>query len=187
MTKYVWTDQYIAFRILRIFTSSYVGLDIKIRVSSQSIHLCLLLIRDCGDMNTPLGRNGLIGLAVGASAAFGFIAFIIYREMKSRRAQRMMLPPRPASQLFDVTDGAARLRDTHDAQGGFSLSHHPSHRFWKIRLRLCTSNANLKCVVTPPRWPCLAHAHTHRRLILLLGFIECDWDVKIHFKHISKY
>lgn len=80
-------------------------------------------------MNTSLGKNGLIGLAVGASAAFGFIAFIIYREMKSRKAQRMMLPPRPASQLFDVTDGAALLRDTHDVQGGFLLSPHPGHRF----------------------------------------------------------
>lgn len=70
-------------------------------------------------MNTSLGRNGLIGLAVGASAAFGFIAFIIYREMKSRKAQRMMLQPRPASQLLAVTDGVALLRDTHDVKGCF--------------------------------------------------------------------
>lgn len=96
-------------------------------------------------MNTSLGRNGLIGLAVGASAAFGFIAFIIYREMKSRKAQRMTLQPRPASRLLDVTDGVALLRDTHDAQGGISLSHYPR----KKRVRLCVSNANLSCVVTP--------------------------------------
>lgn len=105
----------------------------------------MLLIREFGDMNTSLGRNGLIGLAVGASAAFGFIAFIIYREMKSRKAQRMTLQPRPASHLLDVTDGVALLRDTHDAQGGFSLSHHPR----KKRVRLCVSNANLSYVVTP--------------------------------------
>lgn len=80
-------------------------------------------------MNTWLGRNGLIGLAVGASAAFGFIAFIIYREKKSRKTQRMMLQPRPASQPFDLTDGAALLRDTHDAQGRFLLSHYLIHRF----------------------------------------------------------
>lgn len=138
MTEYVWTDQY---RIPRIFTSSYVGLDIKINLQPIN-HLCLLLIRDCGDMNSSLGRNGLIGLAVGASAAFGFIAFIIYREMKSRKAQRIMLQPRPASQLFDMTDRAALLRDTHDGQGEFSLSHHPSYCLWKIRVPLCMSDAN---------------------------------------------
>lgn len=80
-------------------------------------------------MNTWLGRNGLIGLAVGASAAFGFIAFIIYREKKSRKTQRMMLQPRLASQQFDLTDGATLLRDTHDVQGRFLLSHHLIHRF----------------------------------------------------------
>lgn len=73
-------------------------------------------------MNTSVGRNGLIGLAVGASAAFGFIAFIIYREMKSRKAQRMVLQPRAAPQLLD----AALLRDVHDAQGAFLLSRQPS-------------------------------------------------------------
>lgn len=80
-------------------------------------------------MNTWLGRNGLIGLAVGASAAFGFIAFIIYREKKSRKTQRMMLQPRPASQQFDLTDGATLLRDTHDAQGRFLPPHELIHRF----------------------------------------------------------
>lgn len=70
-------------------------------------------------MNTSIGRNGLIGLAVGASAAFGFLAFIIYREVKGRKAPRLMLRPRPASQRLDLTDGAAPLRDTRDAQGGF--------------------------------------------------------------------
>ncbi|XP_011616768.1 regulator of microtubule dynamics protein 3 [Takifugu rubripes] len=67
-------------------------------------------------MNTWLGRNGLIGLAVGASAAFGFIAYIIYREKKSRKMQKMILQPPAAPQAFDLTDGATLLRDTHDAQ-----------------------------------------------------------------------
>uniref|UniRef100_H3DPD9 Regulator of microtubule dynamics protein 3 n=1 Tax=Tetraodon nigroviridis TaxID=99883 RepID=H3DPD9_TETNG len=67
-------------------------------------------------MNSSLGRNGLIGLAVGASAAFGFIAFVIYREVKGRKARRMVLQARPSSQRFDVTDGAALLRDPRDAQ-----------------------------------------------------------------------
>ncbi|KAJ0061321.1 hypothetical protein NL108_014840, partial [Boleophthalmus pectinirostris] len=35
-------------------------------------------------MNPSLGRNGLIGLIVGATAGLGVIAFIIYREMRRR-------------------------------------------------------------------------------------------------------
>lgn len=38
--RILWADQYRAFRILRIFTSSYVGLDVKIRVYSQFICVC---------------------------------------------------------------------------------------------------------------------------------------------------
>lgn len=70
-------------------------------------------------MNTPLGRNGLIGLAVGATAGLGLIAIIIYREIRRRESQRMALEARPAPQLFDVEDRAALLLDTHDAQGRF--------------------------------------------------------------------
>lgn len=72
-------------------------------------------------MNTPLGRNGLIGLAVGATAGGGLIAFIIYREIRRRKSHRMVLEARPAPRLFDAADGAALLRETHDAQGGFTL------------------------------------------------------------------
>uniref|UniRef100_A0A8D3B6I7 Regulator of microtubule dynamics protein 3 n=1 Tax=Scophthalmus maximus TaxID=52904 RepID=A0A8D3B6I7_SCOMX len=39
-------------------------------------------------MNTPLGRSGLVGLAVGATAGVGLIAFIVYRELIKRRWQR---------------------------------------------------------------------------------------------------
>ncbi|XP_039980629.1 regulator of microtubule dynamics protein 3 isoform X2 [Xiphias gladius] len=67
-------------------------------------------------MNTPLGRNGLIGLAVGATAGLSLIAFIIYREISKRRSQRLVLGARPAPRLFDSADGAALLRETLDTQ-----------------------------------------------------------------------
>ncbi|XP_040921134.1 regulator of microtubule dynamics protein 3 [Toxotes jaculatrix] len=67
-------------------------------------------------MNTPLSRNGLIGLAVGATAGLGLIAFIIYKEISRRRSQRLVLEARPAPRLFDRTDGAALLLETLDAQ-----------------------------------------------------------------------
>ncbi|XP_044025592.1 regulator of microtubule dynamics protein 3 isoform X2 [Siniperca chuatsi] len=67
-------------------------------------------------MNTPLGRNGLIGLAVGATAGLGLIAFLIYREISRRKPQRVVLEAQPAPRLFDGADGAALLRETLDAQ-----------------------------------------------------------------------
>uniref|UniRef100_A0A3B4ZYI5 Regulator of microtubule dynamics protein 3 n=1 Tax=Stegastes partitus TaxID=144197 RepID=A0A3B4ZYI5_9TELE len=42
------------------------------------------------------GRNGLIGLAVGATAGLGLIAFIIYKEMSRRRSQKLVMEARPA-------------------------------------------------------------------------------------------
>lgn len=68
----------------------------------------------------PLGRNAVIGLAVGATAGVGLIAFIIYREV--RRRQRMALEARPAPRLFDAADVAALLRETQDTQGGFGVT-----------------------------------------------------------------
>ncbi|XP_038582415.1 regulator of microtubule dynamics protein 3 isoform X1 [Micropterus salmoides] len=67
-------------------------------------------------MNTPLGRNGLIGLAVGATAGLGLVAFIIYREVSRRRCQRVVLEAQPAPRLFEAADGAALLRETLEAQ-----------------------------------------------------------------------
>ncbi|KAF1376250.1 hypothetical protein PFLUV_G00208880 [Perca fluviatilis] len=67
-------------------------------------------------MNTPLGRNGLIGLAVGATAGCGLIAFIIYKEIVRRRSQRLVVEARPDSRLFDGVDKAVLLRDAMDAQ-----------------------------------------------------------------------
>uniref|UniRef100_UPI0037E8C25A regulator of microtubule dynamics protein 3 n=1 Tax=Semicossyphus pulcher TaxID=241346 RepID=UPI0037E8C25A len=67
-------------------------------------------------MNTPLGRNGLIGLAVGATAGLGLIAFLIYREISRRKSQSLVLEARTAPRLLDGVDGAALLRDVLDAQ-----------------------------------------------------------------------
>ncbi|KAK2856610.1 hypothetical protein Q5P01_005345 [Channa striata] len=67
-------------------------------------------------MNSPLGRNGLIGLAVGATAGLGLIAFLIYREISKRRPQRLVLEARSAPRLLDQADGATLLRAALDAQ-----------------------------------------------------------------------
>ena len=68
-------------------------------------------------MNTPLGRNGLIGLAVGATASLGLIALMIYREVSKRSFQRLVLEARPSRRLFDGA-GAELLQETLEAQGG---------------------------------------------------------------------
>uniref|UniRef100_A0A3Q3GLV6 Regulator of microtubule dynamics protein 3 n=1 Tax=Labrus bergylta TaxID=56723 RepID=A0A3Q3GLV6_9LABR len=47
-------------------------------------------------MSTPLGRTGLIGLAVGATAGLGLIAFLIYREISRRKSQSLVLEARMA-------------------------------------------------------------------------------------------
>ncbi|XP_041661820.1 regulator of microtubule dynamics protein 3 isoform X2 [Cheilinus undulatus] len=68
-------------------------------------------------MNTPLGRNGLIGLAVGATAGLGLIAFLIYREINRRKCQSMVMEARAAPRLLlEGVDGAANLREALDAQ-----------------------------------------------------------------------
>ncbi|XP_034999707.1 regulator of microtubule dynamics protein 3 [Hippoglossus stenolepis] len=66
-------------------------------------------------MNTPLGRSGLIGLAVGATASLGLIALMIYREVSKRRFQRLVLEARPSRRLFDGA-GAELLQETLEAQ-----------------------------------------------------------------------
>ncbi|KAM6992106.1 LOW QUALITY PROTEIN: regulator of microtubule dynamics protein 3 [Tautogolabrus adspersus] len=67
-------------------------------------------------MTTPLGRNGLIGLAVGATAGLGLIAFLIYREISRRKSQSLVLEARTAPRLLEGMDGAALLRVAMDAQ-----------------------------------------------------------------------
>lgn len=72
-------------------------------------------------MNTSLGRHGLIGLAIGATAGLGLIAFIIYKEVSRRRGQRLLLESRPPTRLHGPADRPALLLDTLDDQGGSSL------------------------------------------------------------------
>ncbi|CAI5685547.1 unnamed protein product [Oreochromis niloticus] len=67
-------------------------------------------------MSVPLGRNGLVGLAVGATAGLGLIAFLVYRQISRRRSQSLVLESRPAARLFVGADGGALLGDTLDAQ-----------------------------------------------------------------------
>lgn len=68
-------------------------------------------------MNTSLGRNGLIGLAVGATTGIGLIAFIIYRGVSRRRSQGLAVRSRPAPLgLRDSADGALLMRDALDEQ-----------------------------------------------------------------------
>lgn len=69
----------------------------------------------------PLGRNGLIGLAVGATAGLSLIAFIFYREIRKRKSQSVVLEAQTVPRLFDGVDGAALLQETLDAQGGLTL------------------------------------------------------------------
>ncbi|XP_053743639.1 regulator of microtubule dynamics protein 3-like isoform X1 [Synchiropus splendidus] len=61
-------------------------------------------------------RTRVVGLAIGATAGLGLLAFIIYREVKRRRRQRPMLDTRTHTRLCDAADGAALLQDTLDAQ-----------------------------------------------------------------------
>ncbi|XP_071384538.1 regulator of microtubule dynamics protein 3 [Centroberyx affinis] len=65
-------------------------------------------------MNVPLGRHGLIGLAVGATAGLGLIAFIIYKEVSRRRSQSLLLEARPATRLSASPDGPALLLESLD-------------------------------------------------------------------------
>uniref|UniRef100_A0A3B5LCZ9 Uncharacterized protein n=1 Tax=Xiphophorus couchianus TaxID=32473 RepID=A0A3B5LCZ9_9TELE len=52
-------------------------------------------------MIISLGRNGLIGLAVGATASLGLIGILIYRERSRRRSQRLESRGQPAARLPD--------------------------------------------------------------------------------------
>ncbi|XP_034555693.1 regulator of microtubule dynamics protein 3 [Notolabrus celidotus] len=67
-------------------------------------------------MNTPLGRNGLIGLAVGATAGLGLIAFLIYKEISRRKSQSLVQEARTAPRLLEGVDGAALLLEALDPQ-----------------------------------------------------------------------
>uniref|UniRef100_A0A3P9I0M9 Regulator of microtubule dynamics protein 3 n=1 Tax=Oryzias latipes TaxID=8090 RepID=A0A3P9I0M9_ORYLA len=62
-------------------------------------------------MSIPLGRNGWIGLAAGATAGLGLIAFIIYKEIRRTRT-----PLEPLSR--SRAGGGATPQEPLDAQGG---------------------------------------------------------------------
>lgn len=65
----------------------------------------------------PLGRNGLIGLAVAGTAGLGLIAIIIYREVRRKRSQRVALEAGRTSRLLDTAEVTALLRESHDSLG----------------------------------------------------------------------
>lgn len=91
----------------------------------------------------------MIGLAVGATAGLGLIAFIIYREISRRKSQKLVLEARPAPRLFDGADGAALLRETQDAQGGLA-------RLGSARL----------CLALTPTPACQKHVCVCERLLV---------------------
>ncbi|XP_043961629.1 regulator of microtubule dynamics protein 3 isoform X1 [Gambusia affinis] len=66
-------------------------------------------------MIISLGRNGLIGLAVGAAASLGLIGLLIYRERSRRRFQRQESRGQPAARLLDQADGAVLFQEPLDA------------------------------------------------------------------------
>ncbi|RVE55424.1 hypothetical protein OJAV_G00236470 [Oryzias javanicus] len=68
-------------------------------------------------MSVPLGRNGWIGLAAGASAGLGLIAFIIYKEIRRRWTPHEQISKnRAAPQLLGRADGGAAPHEPLDAQ-----------------------------------------------------------------------
>lgn len=70
-------------------------------------------------MSIPLGRNGWIGLAAGATAGLGLIAFIIYKEIRRTRTPLEPLSrSRAAPQPLGRAGGGASPQEPLDAQGG---------------------------------------------------------------------
>ncbi|KAK7907529.1 hypothetical protein WMY93_016141 [Mugilogobius chulae] len=68
---------------------------------------------------SSLGKNGLIGLAVGATAGLGLIAYIIYREVSRRRSPMVVVAAQPVlhnGQAGDGEQAALMLRDALDDQ-----------------------------------------------------------------------
>lgn len=73
-------------------------------------------------MSFPLGRKGILGLAIGATAGLGLVAIIVYREIRRRRCQLLVSETRTTPRLFERVDGAAVLHPPLDEQGEFTLS-----------------------------------------------------------------
>lgn len=92
----------------------------------------------------PLGKNGLIGLAVAGTAGLGLIALIIYREVKRKRSQRVALEAGRPSRLLDASEVTALLRESHDSPGqGGCCTAAAAFTFTSTRVRLSLT-------VTPP-------------------------------------
>ncbi|KAL0967545.1 hypothetical protein UPYG_G00253600 [Umbra pygmaea] len=62
----------------------------------------------------PLGRSGMIGLCVAATAGVGLITFIIYKV--SRRSKTVLLQSNPPEYLIDNLHGTAKLKGPLDEQ-----------------------------------------------------------------------
>ncbi|XP_028295968.1 regulator of microtubule dynamics protein 3 isoform X2 [Gouania willdenowi] len=67
-------------------------------------------------MNPALGRNGLIGLAVGAAAGLGLMAFIIYRELTQRTRGRSRTRSGPEARRPGLLLGSTLDEHELDAQ-----------------------------------------------------------------------
>ncbi|XP_013889610.1 regulator of microtubule dynamics protein 3 isoform X1 [Austrofundulus limnaeus] len=63
-------------------------------------------------MSGSLGRHALVGLAVGATAGLGLLAFVVYRELSRRR--NVVSENRPAARL-SASDGGSRFQEPMDA------------------------------------------------------------------------
>uniref|UniRef100_A0A671U0Y8 Regulator of microtubule dynamics protein 3 n=1 Tax=Sparus aurata TaxID=8175 RepID=A0A671U0Y8_SPAAU len=63
-----------------------------------------------------LHDEGLLWRAPQLPAGLGLIAFIIYREIRRRKSQSVVLEAQTLARLFDGADGAALLQETLDAQ-----------------------------------------------------------------------
>lgn len=84
----------------------------------------------------PVGRNGLIGMAVAGTAGLGLIALIIYREVRRRRSQRVALEAGRTSRLLDAAEVAALLRENHDSLGQGGCHCAAAAAFTSTRARL---------------------------------------------------
>ncbi|XP_010880621.1 regulator of microtubule dynamics protein 3 [Esox lucius] len=53
----------------------------------------------------PIGRNGMIGLCIGATAGVGLVTFIIYKEVSRRRSKTLVLQTNTPEYLIDSPNG----------------------------------------------------------------------------------
>ena len=63
-----------------------------------------------GIMNT-CGKNGLIGLGIGATAGAGVVGYLIYKEVSRKRNEDVDVPP---------TSPTTLVASTHDVDGPYT-------------------------------------------------------------------